>query len=101
VQAEPAKCTNCGGSEFEWGWVHPRSFPHDLIYSQMDESRIMGRKGWRVKSRRCQSCNHIAFFCDTQRSPLILWPRFSLRALLVATTIIAMALALIIYASRN
>ncbi len=70
TEAEPGKCANCGGSEFEWGWVHPRGVIGFLIYSEIDEGRALGITGRRVKSRRCLSCNQIALFCDTQRSLL-------------------------------
>jgi hypothetical protein len=98
TQSDHVKCANCGASKFEWGWMHNRGTNQYELYSQMDESGIVGITGRVVKSRRCLTCNHIALFCDPHYRPLIVLPRFSLRTLLIATTLVAVVLGLIVWA---
>jgi len=98
THAEPANCINCGDSKFEWGWVHMRGTNSGLLYSHMNEGWIVGMTGRQLKSRRCLSCNHLTFSCNTHRSPSI---RFSLRALLIVTTLVAILAFLITLAARG
>jgi hypothetical protein len=58
----PEKCPNCGRSEFENGWVHPRGVTTYLIYSRMDEGGLLGFSGRNVTSRRCLGCGRLEFF---------------------------------------
>jgi len=94
VEAEYGRCTNCGATEFEWGWVHERGitllYP---LYSKIEGVGYFGLSGLRVKARRCLQCNHIALFAMERRK----W-RFSLRTLLIVTTVVAVVLGLIVYA---
>jgi len=96
--AKPATCPNCGGNEFDWGWIHQRGFNRSVLFSKRNEGWIFGWIGRPIQARRCVDCEHIAFFCDPTRGP---WPRFSLRAMLVVTTIVAILAALITMAARG
>lgn len=93
---EQSKCTCCGGVEFESGWVHHWGYYSYLRYTPWERFAIwrLGSSGWRVKSRRCLNCNQITFFCDPH-PPL----RFSLRTLLIATTLVAVVLGLVVWAA--
>ena len=78
--------------------MHSLGVKSSLLYSQMHEGWIIGVIGRRLKSRRCLGCNQLTFFCNTDRSPSM---QFSLRTLLIATTLVAVGLGLIVYAVRS
>jgi hypothetical protein len=96
AQPEQSRCTNCGGSDFESGWVHQWGYNSLLRYSPFHRNSMVGLAGSRVTSRRCLTCNQITFFCD--QSPMA---RFSLRALLIAMTLVAIVLGLAAWAMKN
>src|SRR6476620_7151769 len=90
--SEKLKCSNCGGTEFENGYLH-YGFLH---YSSSAMRAWFGWADWRVRPRRCLNCNQLTFTCEPR--PLL---RFGLRAMLIAITLMCVMMGLIAYLSRR
>ena len=57
------ECINCGGSEFEWGWLHPNSDENPVLFSVRSRQPGMGRVVIRRTTvRQCLACNHLDLF---------------------------------------
>ena len=95
--AQPTKCSSCGGTDFESGWVHHLGYYTFLRFERQDKYHFLQPPGIRVKSKRCLTCNQVTFLCDPAHSSL----RFSLRTLLIVTTLVALALGLIVYLANH
>src|SRR5262245_48286972 len=98
TKSESAKstCSNCGGTEFESGYIHHGGVGRFLHYSSSLMRAWFGLPEWRVTPRRCLNCNQLTFTCEP-RPPL----QFGLRAMLIAITLICVFLGLIVFISRR
>jgi hypothetical protein len=95
-ESEQSKCSNCGGTEFENGYLHHGGVGRFLHFSSSVMRAWFGLPEWRVRPKRCLNCNQLTFFCEP-RPPL----RFGLRAMLIAITLICVIMGLIVYLSRR
>src|SRR5690242_9388777 len=87
AEGSPPRCSNChddNEDNFEWGWVRHIGYGSYLRYSPLNKFSLWGGFSHRVLSRRCLKCNQISFFYDPK--PVA---RFGLRALFIATTVLA------------
>ena len=90
------KCTNCGGVEFDDGWVHVWGNSSLLRYSPFQRHSFSMVFGERVTTKRCLNCNQLTFFCGARPQ----W-RFSVRDLLFVMTLIAAVLGAIMFVLRS
>jgi len=56
------ECPNCGGTDFDRGWVHAPGHAKEILYSPRDESSWWGFRGHRIVARRCLACGHLDLF---------------------------------------
>lgn len=63
---DPASCRNCGGTAFEWGWVHPTALDRAIKFTPDNKSSWLGFAGTNVRARRCAGCGHLELFALTE-----------------------------------
>ena len=66
--AHRAACQNCGGSDFEWGWIHPTALDRQIKYTTDRKSSWLGLAGINLKARRCTGCGHLELFAVAEGS---------------------------------
>ncbi len=61
-QKSEIRCPNCGGTDSQWGWVHPVGQQRTVKYTPASKSTMLGFAGTDVKARRSTKCGHLELF---------------------------------------